>query len=510
MLRLTPRTHKPGIPSRRSCALSYQVLVVALLAAFPTRLTAQFGSLESRIPSGANTVVVFDVERVLASPFAVANELSKRGQAAFESGLSVLPPSATHLMMASQMDLEYMKPTWSVSLMRMSETPSLPEIAARYGGEMDMIAKRNGIRLPNDGFLVAFGKERIGVYHPANRQSVSRWLTSTDTFDGSTLTPYLQKALSYTTDVGTPIILAMDLSQVASSADVLERLKSFGSLQGKDVDLEALSQKLASIRGITLGIKLTDRSIGALKVDFDEDVSVLGDLAKPILLEALGRNGVLIDEFAGWQAKVSKNRVQIAGEFKESGLQRIFSLFGAPSELQASTSPGNLPEDETKMTLLASQQYFHSVQNLVDDLKDRPKQTMGQIGAWCGRYAERIDNLPILHVDSELLDYGGYVSQSLRQAETVLRRVGGRTKVRQMNAPARYDGYGRYGYGYGTGYGNSVVAYEDYRAERSDQMRIRSEERVSGADNARSIMQEIKKATADVRRKMTEKYQAEF
>jgi hypothetical protein len=159
---------------------------------------------------------------------------------------------------------------------------------------------------------------------------------------------------------------------------------------------------------------------------------------------------------------------------------------------------------------LASQQYFKSVNDLVEDLRTKPDRsevkTFGQVGKWFGVYARKIDQLPMLNVDPELLDFGAFVSTSLRDAEASMRGSGGRSRVAQQNTPAHYDYYGRTGrYG---GYG--VYAVEDIKAEQAERVRVRTQERVSTSSDVRQIMQELANATRDIRQRMTQKYQAEF
>jgi hypothetical protein len=73
--------------------------------------------------------------------------------------------------------------------------------------------------------------------------------------------------------------------------------------------------------------------------------------------------------------------------------------------------------------------------------------------------------------------------------------------------PDTFFHLGRWG-AYG-GYG--AVAYqEDLRAMQSERIRIRTTERVNTAATGRDVMQQVAEATADIRRKMTQKYQVEF
>ncbi len=116
----------------------------------------------------------------------------------------------------------------------------------------------------------------------------------------------------------------------------------------------------------------------------------------------------------------------------------------------------------------------------------------------------------MLNVDPMLLDYGMFVSDAFRVAEADLRNVGGRSRVRTLNAPAQYRSVGRWGSNgyFGARYYGGFV--ESPRLEAQNRSRIRTEERVRGAGSAREIMQQVAGATIDVRREMTQKYNAEF
>jgi hypothetical protein len=54
------------------------------------------------------------------------------------------------------------------------------------------------------------------------------------------------------------------------------------------------------------------------------------------------------------------------------------------------------------------------------------------------------------------------------------------------------------------------VAVPDTQAYAREQARIATEERAAGATNAREIFDQLATATAEIRRKMTTKYNAEF
>jgi hypothetical protein len=462
--------------------------------------------LVARIPSDANALVVMNVQGVLQSPLAQKENWREKHENAAAAGLTMVPATANQIMLAAQMDFEFMQPIWEVGMAEVRYEPSMPQVAARWGGEIDRVSNRNAVRLPNDSYVVQFSKNLVGTYRPANRQNISRWLATTDTFDNR-LSPYLKSALAYNEKGGTPIIMAMDLTNVISEDLARERLSQLESLKGRNFNTEQLVKAIASIQGITLGVTIKEKIVGAVKVDFAEDVSFLGDAAKPLLLEVLTRQSAKIDEFDEWTAKVEGKRIQITGNLYRSGLQRILSVVAMPESLQgqaAGSSSSDITEEQMQRT--ASQLYFKAISGFIDDVKDRPDvKSLGQIGNWINRYADKIDKLSIVHVDPALTDYGRYVASAFRDAAEALRGIGGKSRVRSLEVPSSYNFYGRWGTN--GAYGGYV---QDVKGLQQERTRIRTEERIGAATDARGIMQEVKNVTAEVRVQMTQKYKVDF
>ena len=194
----------------------------------------------------------------------------------------------------------------------------------------------------------------------------------------------------------------------------------------------------------------------------------------------------------------------------------------------AASTPAEVQQTEQKYLALASQQYFKSVTGLLDDLTGKRKSdefvTWGQVGLWFEKYAARIDQLPILHVDPDLLDWGSNVSAQLRQAESAMKGIGAQTGYRLATAPnvQAYNtrteavsgvGVGPYGgYRAGGGYAYQSVYNPKLSLALQGQQsaQIRTEERIRGNTSANLIMQGLQAETGEIRKRMTEKYQVEF
>ena len=201
-----------------------------------------------------------------------------------------------------------------------------------------------------------------------------------------------------------------------------------------------------------------------------------------------------------WTAKTAS----IAGYLDQSGLRRLMSLIEVPTPLQHRASPASSGQDEETLKRTASQQYFKQVTSLVEDLRQKPNRTemktWGQVGAWLDRYSRKIDSLPMLNVDEELLGYGAFVSDTMRSASDSLKNIAGRTRVRELNATQYSTAYrtgGRVGRWGGWG-GYATADYYDGVGTQMARNAIRSEERVGGTRDARELMRQVETATVDV------------
>ncbi len=490
---------------------------------------AQFENLVLHLPNGANTLLLLNAEEMLSSPLAAKEGWRKKEENAFASGITLLSPQVNQLAMAARIDFETNRANWRAAVMNVSSEPSMPEVAAEHGGTVDQIEHRDAAILPNDTVVVEFGKNLAGVLTPGNRQQVGEWIR--DVYSSSSRKPlsgYLQEAETFA-DRGAPIIMAIDLQNVVSQKVIRDRLNSSPTLQGKDVDLDKLSTVLASIRGVTLGITIGDQVFGKVKVDFGEDISIMKDFAKPLLLEALSNHGAMINEFRDWTASVSGKQFSIEGDLLQSGRQRILSLLDAPPALQAppKQTPASGEQDQNSLVALTSQQYFNSIKQFLDDLHGKGQShdftTPGEIAVWYERYASKIDSLRILNVDRDLVEFGSYVANQLRQGQTAMQGVGERSALRvseKPNATAynyayaaggragfnRYGGYARGGYAYAYRYNPRL----SLKLEGQQRSRIHMQERIRGATAAHTITQGLQEEMAHMREVLTDRYDVEF
>jgi hypothetical protein len=505
-------------------------LLVFLAIGLDRPAAAQFGSLVHFLPDDANAMLLIDVDKLMASPMAKEENWRADLEQAFSAGLVILPPQSTRVLLASRFDFQLLQPRWRVAAMELKYEPSVPKTAVRYGGQVDNIGGMEAVLMPGDAYLVKFGAKRVGAMSPGDRQKVARWIKQVYANDHSVLSPYMQQAVKFA-EGNAGIILAMDLEDFVAAADARTALAEWDLLKDHDVDLDQVAEVLASVRGVMLGVSVVDKRNGAIRVDFDKDASVLQAFAKPLLLEVLGRHGLMIDEFQEWTAEVNGKTITLRGVLYESGSRRVLSILDAPvsvqqklassSEVESSSSGTESSSTNQALVIATSQSYFKAITTLLDDLKIKRSTsdfvTWGQVGAWFEKYARKIDALPILNVDPELLDYGAYVARSLRDAENAMKGIGVRTSYRKTQLPSQYSYNvqggavaGRGWYGARGGYGYAWSAQEDLRGEQATRAHVATQERIRGNVQTNHITQGLAESTAEMRRHLTEKYQVEF
>lgn len=490
---------------------------------------AQFDELARRVPSTANAIVLVDAEKVYASPAAAQGDWKANREKAWESGMTLLPPAARHAVLAVQLDLRGMITLWEVALMDLEHEPSLEKLAQISAGAMDKIGPYTSVQMSGDSYVVNFGKRVVGAIAPGNRQLVGRWIRETDSRRSMALSPYLTEAYHFANDLGTPVIMAIDLEDVTSPDEVQAGLDSMPAEIGlRGVNLRQLAEPLSSIRGITLGVTLRAEPYGKIKVDFGKELPLPAELAKKLLLHALAKRGASIDDFDSWKPAISGKQFTLEGNLSQVGIRRLSSLFNRPPAVphegvEIKAAPEQSPGD-TEAMRTTTKKYFADFSRLLGDLSEKPSsegtKTMGQVGVWCERYAAKIEKLPTLNVDPELLDFSAQVCSSLRRVHSTIQEG-----ARQGNAASRavtpqynYYSFGEtYGYTYAWPWGGmnpvgsyGTVAVPDMRQYYNDKSRAQYESNSKATFDVRQVGQQIRAAVSDMRRKMTEKYKTQF
>jgi hypothetical protein len=491
-----------------------------LVAAFVAQpVSAQFQDLIKNLPRSANAVMLMNMEKAKQSPLGVREGWKDNLEKAYADGLIRVPPQATRYVLAAQLDFATMQPTWESALMDLAVQPSMNSIAKMHSGAVDRIEGLESVSLPQGTYVVRLQDQTVGAVSPASRQFISRWLREIHSASAPALSPYLERAAGYSDNAGSEIIMALDLHGALSEVQIRKNLEEKEWLKGKGADVGQLAQLISGIQGVRLGIRVTDQLFGRLAIDFSANPSAALPYAKQLILESLAGAGMQIDDFSGWKEDAKGMEIGLQGSLSKPGLRALLSILQSPvpaaGVAEDKRQQGNNAQSSQQDMAAASQQHFKTVVGYLNDLKmkKREVQAFAQHAVFFDRYATKIEKLPILNVDKDLIEWSAFVAQQLRQASGIVRGTGIRTGAQQSSVSTSTPDVYAYGYvnGWYGSYGYAHYApYADMKYEAAQKRIIRKE----GQGSARLAEQEIKSqiiaATTDMRAKMTEKYKVEF
>jgi hypothetical protein len=459
-------------------------------------LAEEFADLARRIPADANALVLIDVEKTIAAPLARKQGWAAKLESAYAERPIFLPPEAKKLVLGASLDTnnEFVG-AWELAVMEMAEPISISSIARNEGGHVDQVNGVSAAFTPHGVAFVELEGGLLAAVRPAERQFLSRWISFARRSTHPELSEYLQSALPLVTD-RVQMLYAIDLTDVLSPNDLQTKLAEAAWLKETKADPATIAKVAASLRGVTLRVAVGEKSQGQLQIDFSEDVAPLKPFAKQLVVEALGNVGFQTEELAAWDESFTERAIRMRGDLSTDAQRRLFSIVELPAaNLNAAGNPsaelGKADESEVRERSLT---YFKTTQALLKDLRKGLKDTKAT-SAWMERYARRIDELPVLHVDDLLLDYGDKLAETLRIMSLSKRQAGIRAGVRANEGGGYYDGYN---------YGENAY---DSAANRSQ---VKKEEMAVAYDTRVQGWQHIDDATADLRRTLTKKYSVEF
>jgi hypothetical protein len=474
-----------------------------LLAAASPPASAQYDDLLKRLPRGANSVVVIDAKALLGTELAVREGWAQKRELKFRDRPISIPPEAEVVAIGAQLDpSEGLRRQWELAVMRLSEPFPMQDIARSEGGYIDTFGTTQAAWTPSNAYFVDLDKNTLGIMYPADRQYVARWAKFAATNKAVELSDYLQAAAK---QLGpkTQIVMALDLADVVQPHRVQEALEESAEVKDLPGKPEQYTPLIASIRGVTLTIGVSNRITGSVRVDFDQPVAPLGKHAKPLFLEALDRFQARIPDLDRWTVSLQEKSIVLEGTLTTEGARRIGSLVEIPTTKFSDLKGVEPAKPDSVDYVKTSQGYYRSVTTLINDLRKTMEENRHRDyhALWMERYGRKIDALPILNVDEELVAWGANVAETFRSTAIVQKSSGVRQGVRKSQV------YGDYQYAGTNAYGNN---YYSYRPESSVKTQINREEQAQASAVRFENFKQIEDATADVRRKMTLKYGVEF
>jgi hypothetical protein len=191
-------------------------------------------------------------------------------------------------MLASKLNaVENFEDLWDVALIESIDTVSMPYLSKMEGGYLDSVEGQQVAYSRRNAFFVSLTPKIVGVSFPANRQELGRWLRSLKRHVKPQVSEFLENAVTLAHGKD-QVVVALDLGDLFTSRQVRDLLHGAESLAGKEIDLDAITKVITSIKGVTFTVQATDRLNGKIRVDFGESPSPLKQVAKALLFEAIG------------------------------------------------------------------------------------------------------------------------------------------------------------------------------------------------------------------------------
>lgn len=501
-------------------------VVLMLAVAVAPAQSADLRDMLKMIPGEANALVVIDLEKIMNSPISRKEGWKVKLADAYAHKPVVVLPGTRKVVMAALIEPGRADSVWEVSIMDVEKAPKIEEVVKAENGYADTLGDKPAAWSPIDAYFVQLQPNLFGAIAPANRQFASRWCRQKQTLSGAFGSNYLLLAAG-AVNQGTEVVMALDLEDVTSVAKIHRRLRQepFQCLEGKKFDLTAVATTVASIKGLTLRIEVGEDIVGKGTIEFGADTAALGDLTKPLLLELLAKAGMNLPEFADWKVTAQGKAVTAEGKLTSEGFGRLISVVNppVPSQLIASTAapsatetttppsgqPGAKPADAASPAV-ASQKYYQSIAKILDNLERNigtgsDAASLADSAGWMRRDARRIDRLPILNVDKDLVAWGNEVSAKLKEVGGILEMGGMQTRASSAGAQSTYSFDASYGsWDYTQQASSEQIQLDGARRAAAQQQKAASYQLAADA------MQSVRGSRAKIRALMTERYGVEF
>jgi hypothetical protein len=481
----------------------------------PAAEPGPYDDLLQWIPEKANVLLLMDIYELHKSPLGKQEDWAKKHTRTSLGSFGSLSPNMTKVVMAAQLNPSTLHYDWEAGVFQLDQGIKVKDLSQVVSGTLDSVGGKPIVLSPRNAYFVQFKDWVIGMMRPANRQAMAQWVRFARPTGRVVLSPYLTQAQETAGNDPRPqIVTAVDLSDVMDPEGLRNRLKKSNTC--KDIDIQEATKLFTGLKGVTLTIKVVDTIQGELHVDFSDRPDILKSVAKPLLLDAVDSMGMAIEDLDNWAAKVEGKSIVLSGSLTERGARMMLCpLLHPPATAtivnEQSESSGLL---KSQSEASASQRYFNSVRTMLDDLQQQKVKTYKQQSYWYYQFAGKIDELPILNVDPDLMKYGSSVSTTLRGLSNLSTNVNVAQEGIRMNMgetlvsvpPSGYYYGNGYGWGYGWGSPGYTTSVNNYGL--GSNMIAKS----AGAANAivAQTWQNIEQATSQIRQQMTQKYQVEF
>src|SRR5262249_31978093 len=195
---------------------------------------------------------------------------------------------------------------WALALVKMDKHVSTADIAGREGGTVEEVQGRNVTLSRRNSYIANVAPDAFGVMSPATRPTLVRWLKSVAANKQPVVSEFLQAAIE-PADARPPFLLALDLTDALDPQVVKFGLKTSAVMAGKADRIDAVTRLISNMKGVKMGVRVTDTIRGELRLEFGERVGTFAELIKPLVLEILDHFGMALEGLGDWEGAADGN-----------------------------------------------------------------------------------------------------------------------------------------------------------------------------------------------------------
>ncbi|GEM_PF-5421864 len=495
---------------------AFVAAAAAIMAmAAPQRALATFPDLMKRLPADTNAVFVFNFDAIMKSPLGLQMDWASKWSDAYENGPVPFPAGTSRAVVGAYFVPAIKDSNWKIAMMDMTQPIDLPVIARAEGGYPDRMWDKDAVVSPQGAFFIKVAPDVLAAMEPANRPYALKWIRESAQGAGPT-SPFLQ-GLVIGMGARSQIAMGIDTNGMFSAPTVRRNMAiaPFASL-GEKADLDMWSNLLASMQDIKINITITDKINAKLSVDFGMDMAVMATKGKPLFMEIMDRAGLSIPDVADWTASVDGKTFIAEGTLTPQSMRMLLQVIGMPSPSMTTTVEAE--SNDPKVIGPVSKRYFRTISDSIDQFRSKSGGNYQGAKTWLIREAQRIERLPILNVDPELVAWGGEIANRLRQvgANFAYDEQSNTAKVMNVQSAGSYDfsynggnGYWGSGNGFNTSgtWGRGTQQNLEWQRQRSQ---IYEQSKADSIKKAMDIFGNIGSTRDQMRAKMVEKYKMEF
>jgi hypothetical protein len=463
-----------------------------------------FEDLLSHVPVSSNLMALIDVEGLRAAPVLKASQASSASGAS-ENRHLIPPTEISQVVVAAQIrGFRHSLIESQAAFLKLMSEPSLPVLIARYGGSLEKAAGSDYADLNYGAAVFRSAAKTLAVVTPSDRPIVTQLMRATQSKQpkpSNELSPYLREAVN-AIPVGVSMTIALDLESLFSSRKIVNYLSECETMKSRATQVDVAAQLLSQLRGVTVHVRAKQDIQAEMTLDFSVPAETAKEWGQPLLIEILSDLGATLDGMSAWQMEFRGQQIRYSGVLSIGDFRQLFSLWEFPTEISPGKDPTELTEAQQKeRTLTATFERFRATEQLIKDLRSdrRIGSGSGERALWWDKYARKIESLPTLHVDPEMVAYCDDVVLRLRVQATRYRMVG--IKAGQYTQVPNY---------FWTAFGNYYGSIYTVGAAESDFTAVKRFESAAAAAGSAEQFQAIDTATTAIRRQMTERYGLEF